>query len=390
MTLIPSDSPDWTTIPGAGRFLGKITLTLPAPGIVTAGISFVPASYDGAIVLVTDWQSTPTDWIGPTIVFENTTSTFVLDVTQWSQDLGPLVAPVSLAVGADWRVLVSLNGSAPETAHVWVFAVPSYQAVVPAITYGRTPQDSLFVNSAPVGIALLQGWNVGTGAWDKLRAVGGVLSSALTGPLGPKATAASIAVSLPTDQAAGQTGQLVKATSLPVVIASDQAAGRAGQQTMANSLPIVAPSNQPLGGSGQAVMASSLPVVIASDQSALSEGARKPYDSMLVHVPIAATQATVTFPATAGKRWVLDTATWTFHSAVGAANVQTIEVVDGATQIWVSALAILAAADSIDRQAIGPGLGLIGTTNTAMIVRFTAAGIANTLERVAAAAYLIV
>lgn len=45
-----------------------------------------------------------------------------------------------------------------------------------------------------------------------------------------------------------------------------------------------------------------------------------PYDSQLFAAPGAGLQATVTFPATAGKRWVIRTATWSIYNETGAAQ----------------------------------------------------------------------
>lgn len=141
---------------------------------------------------------------------------------------------------------------------------------------------------------------------------------------------------------------------------------------------------------GQQAMANSLPVAIASDQSALARGPVKGYASMLQATPAAAAQASVVFPATSGLRWVLDHAVWTLRSSAAAAAASTILVLDGAAQLYASVASIPATANAIDREVVGPGAGYIGTANTAMTVQFQAAPPANVIQRLTAAAFLVV
>lgn len=193
---------------------------------------------------------------------------------------------------------------------------------------------------------------------------------------------------------------------------------RIGQQLARHSFPVVLPSDQSaipvtstqlpaalVGGRldtnigawlgstapsvGAKVQASSLPVVGPTNGFGPGASWRMPYDAMLNHVPAAATKATVTFPATTNRRWVLDLATWLLYSTAAAATQQAVTVLDGATLIYASTLVIPATASVDDRLSIGPNLGLSGTLGAALTVEFTAAGPANTVERVTAGAYLL-
>jgi hypothetical protein len=115
----------------------------------------------------------------------------------------------------------------------------------------------------------------------------------------------------------------------------------------------------------------------------------RPYDSMLSHVPAAATQATVTFPATTGRRWVIDHAIWTMRSFAAVGNAQGIQILDGATPIYQSVGSIPATAFVVDREVVGPGAGYVGSLGAAVKVEWVAGGPANTAQRVAAGAYLL-
>lgn len=141
---------------------------------------------------------------------------------------------------------------------------------------------------------------------------------------------------------------------------------------------------------GQQAMANSLPVAIASDQSPLARGPVKGYTSMQNAGPVAATLATVVFPATAGLRWLIDHVVWTLRSNAAAGIAVPNVILDGATTIYGSILSTQAINLFLDREVLGPGAGYIGSVNTAVTVGFTVAGPANTVERVQAAGYLVV
>src|ERR1035437_3805942 len=73
-----------------------------------------------------------------------------------------------------------------------------------------------------------------------------------------------------------------------------------------------------------------------------------PYDSQLYSMPATNTQATVTFPATPGKTWVLAayTATIMGFGIAGAVGIQ-VDVLDGAVLIWRDWAGITAASATI-------------------------------------------
>jgi hypothetical protein len=60
VTFPPSDSPDWTGIPGALRFLGSIDLA-GTGGLVQGDLDFAPASYDGAVYVIPTGDPQSTD-----------------------------------------------------------------------------------------------------------------------------------------------------------------------------------------------------------------------------------------------------------------------------------------------------------------------------------------
>lgn len=140
---------------------------------------------------------------------------------------------------------------------------------------------------------------------------------------------------------------------------------------------------------GQQLMAASVPVVMASDQVANVRRQVTPADSMLVSAPAAATLATVTFPATAGFRWIIDHVVWTFRTTAAATAVAGVAITAGAATLYNSALSLPATIGAIDREVLGPGAAYVGPVNTAVVVAFSGAGPANTVERVTASAYLV-
>ena len=119
-------------------------------------------------------------------------------------------------------------------------------------------------------------------------------------------------------------------------------------------------------------------------------GAKAPYDSTILSAPAVNVQAIVTFPATAGVSWVIDFATFALYSIPGGAGGVAVQIIDvaGAGTLYQTTLVIPAAAGSIDRLTIGPGLGFQGQVGDAVTVGFSAAGGANTQERVSAGAYM--
>lgn len=131
MTLSPSDSPDWTGIPGSMRFLGLITVT--GNGLQTGSLPFTPATYDGAVVLVGDPAQTGGAADNTLTVINLDTGAVTLGSAQLAINDPPMAAPVARVLGPSWEVRadVFLSGvGPPETWHLYVFAVPDYPLVV--------------------------------------------------------------------------------------------------------------------------------------------------------------------------------------------------------------------------------------------------------------------
>ncbi len=264
MTFPPSDSPDWTGIPGGVRYLGTINLS-GTGGLIQGNLAFSPASYDGAIYVVFGGDPSSTDQ-DATITL--TCVTLGQVISNYQYYLGALYGPdpfvgfVSAVLGANWQVagqIVNANGS---TWQLHVFAVPSY------------PLARIVRNQSPLPAGAIGYW-------------------------------------------------------------------------------------------------------------------RKPYDSVLLHTPAANVLATVTFPATANRRWVLDHAVWTLRNTAAAAAAVSIEILDGAVTIWRHALTIQAVVNAVDRMVLPSELGIASTAANGLTVRFAAAGGATTVESVTAGAYLL-
>lgn len=110
--------------------------------------------------------------------------------------------------------------------------------------------------------------------------------------------------------------------------------------------------------------------------------------SALQHVPAAATQALVTFPATVGSRWVLDS--WYVKLlSRGTADIIVARAQDGASTFRNTRLQVTATAGSNDEVREGPGLGIVGATNTAMTVGTATAPAAGNFAIAMATAYLV-
>ena len=118
-----------------------------------------------------------------------------------------------------------------------------------------------------------------------------------------------------------------------------------------------------------------------------------PYDSMLTSVPAVNTIASVTFPATAGKAWVVASVVWSLNALGGVALLaaQSGQIIDGVTKIFDGSLLtppILAAGAAVDRLVL-TNVAYVGSVGNAVKVTFSGVGGANTFERVSASAYLI-
>jgi len=118
-----------------------------------------------------------------------------------------------------------------------------------------------------------------------------------------------------------------------------------------------------------------------------------PYDSVRFSNPAIATQATVTFPATAGKAWLIAYATFTMESAgviaVNQRRFMTIQ--DGVTVIWSAAMVLPAQTAAGGGQNIAnfPNLAIVGTVGNAVTVTFINPPVAGSFQTVNACAYLI-
>ena len=107
----------------------------------------------------------------------------------------------------------------------------------------------------------------------------------------------------------------------------------------------------------------------------------------LFSTPAAATQATATHAAAgAGNRNVLTSLTY-HTNAVAAQAQQTVEVLDGAAVIWSSYFGAFALGASGDHTATFPN-GLVGSVNTAMTIRFSAAPGAGNFNSIAGAGFI--
>lgn len=270
MTFPPSDSPDWTAIPGALRYLGSIDMT-GTYASKTGVLAVSPASYDGAIVVI-PLGSPASSSFQAELDLTNTTLGFATDLMQF-YDTGqylaePFVAFIAAVIPGTWQVQSNVLNAAGSTWVLYVFAAPSFPL-------SRIVRD-----------------------------------------------------------------------------------------------------NKPLLVSSQ------------GQHMSVSTGPHQPYDAQGQAGPAANTAATVTFPATANKRWTLDFALGEIFAVAAAAGSCSFTISDGAATIFSHPLEIPAAANQADRQAIGPGLGLTGSYNTAMTVTVPAAG-AGVSGRVTAGAYLV-
>lgn len=107
----------------------------------------------------------------------------------------------------------------------------------------------------------------------------------------------------------------------------------------------------------------------------------------IFHLPAAATQATIAQAAAgANKRNVLTELTFT-TDAVAAQAMQTVEVLDGAAAIWSCRFGAFGAGLSGIHTVYFPQ-GLVGTANTAMTIRFTAAPAATNSNSIAGAGFI--
>jgi hypothetical protein len=119
-----------------------------------------------------------------------------------------------------------------------------------------------------------------------------------------------------------------------------------------------------------------------------------PYDSLLISNPASGVVATVTFPATLGKRWMVamiyaDLSEITLIAS--AAQTSAIQVLDNAVEIFRGRL--VTPAVLINVMAISnyhdSNLAIVGSVGNAVTVCFNPAPNANGNESLAVGAYLI-
>lgn len=128
MTFPPSDAPDWTGIPGGARYLG----TLDMSGTYVsknANLAFAPASYDGAVYVISTGDAHSSTLSARVVVANNDQSISLTDQDMYGQGefmTEPVVAFVSAALGTNWEVDAHADGGVASDWHLWVFAVPSY------------------------------------------------------------------------------------------------------------------------------------------------------------------------------------------------------------------------------------------------------------------------
>ena len=117
-----------------------------------------------------------------------------------------------------------------------------------------------------------------------------------------------------------------------------------------------------------------------------------PYDSMLSAQPAANIKAFVTFPATAGRSWMISEVSFFMVTiGVSASIPMGLSVTDGANTLWLSGMTLPAGSAilAVSSAVYLTNLGLLGAVGHAVVVGYDNAPGANIYERVAAAAYLI-
>lgn len=375
--MVLSDAPDWGAIPSSWRFAGSVHLN--ATGSIDTPIG--PALSDNGILVLCSSGISVGDTLFTSVIEPGgkiIQTAFTTRATPSTAPIPPFVGFCSAQITGNWTLrlaLVNTSGTSDLTAFIfvgpdfpidWVVTQQNQLTVYPSVdnpvfnvnvgqwlgSVGPTVGQKPGANSLPVVIASDQSSLPTTEARLPSALVGGRLDANVGSWLG--STAPTV-------------GAKASASSIPVVIATDIAAGRSGQQTQANSLPVVAPSNGMGPGSSW----------------------RMPYDSEQVSQPAANTQATITFAATANRRWVIDHVVFTLRQTGAVAVNSQVAIIDGAATIYGSQLVCTATANSVDREVLGPNAAYFGTLGNAMIVRFAAAAGATSVESITASGYLL-
>lgn len=128
MTFVPSDAPDWTSIPGGARYLGTLDMT-GTYGLRQLNLDFAPGSFEGAIYVLQTGGPNSTSHsasISVQCLAPAITSAFQDVYASGSERIDPLVAPVSPIVGLTWRVQATASNASSSTWALYVFAIPAY------------------------------------------------------------------------------------------------------------------------------------------------------------------------------------------------------------------------------------------------------------------------
>lgn len=127
-TLAPSDSPDWTSIPGGLRYLGSIDAS--GTGPIAASLVVAPTSYDYSLVIIPVGSPASTTSLA-TITVINTTGNVITDSWSYAADgkgtNSPFVAFIAAAIPGSWEVRAAIDSASGSTWTLYVFAAPALQ-----------------------------------------------------------------------------------------------------------------------------------------------------------------------------------------------------------------------------------------------------------------------
>ena len=139
MTFPPSDSPDWTGIPGALRYLGSIDMSASLPGDVTGTLDVTPASYDGVIYVVATGD--PNSAVGnATVELDHLPDGAFTNLVDYYRT--GLYKPevfssfINAAIGGTWQVQANIIQTGGSDWTLYVFAAPAPNVVQVAPTQG--------------------------------------------------------------------------------------------------------------------------------------------------------------------------------------------------------------------------------------------------------------
>lgn len=132
MTFPPSDSPDWTGIPGALRYLGSIDMSASLPGDVTGTLAVEPASYDGSIYVVALGDPGSTSG-SATVELDNFPSGAYTNLVDYyrtgSYKAEQFTAFINAAIGGTWQITAFIAQTGGSDWQLFVFAAPAPNAV---------------------------------------------------------------------------------------------------------------------------------------------------------------------------------------------------------------------------------------------------------------------